>query len=201
MHRHLKDGFVKQANQAGYVSRAAYKLEQLDRQDHLFKAGMVVLDVGAAPGSWAQYAHKKVGNTGKIIAVDLLPINIQQAVVKIKGDCLDQQTQMQIAEAIGDQRLDLVICDIAPNITGIRDLDQARMLELLEMTLTMVNKWLKPGGNFVVKVFSGSSENDFRRSCKPLFKKLTVRKPEASRAQSREFYMVAKGYKPTVGNL
>ena len=194
--RHLSDGFVKQANQSGYVSRAVYKLEQIDTQDRLLRPGMAVLDIGAAPGSWSQYVYNKVGKTGKVVAVDLLPIRIPQPVICIQGDCRDQGTQQQIAQTLVEQQLDLVICDIAPNITGIDDLDQARMLELLEMVLIMTRKWLKPGGHFVVKVFSGSAECEFRKLCKPIFKQLSVRKPSASRAKSREFYFVARGFRP-----
>ncbi len=191
--RQSRDPFVKQARTQGYNSRAAYKLIEIDEKDRLLKNGMTVLDLGAAPGSWSQYARQKVGAKGLVVAVDLLPVNAK-GVVAIQSDISELET-LPILHEYKRTEANLVISDIAPNITGVKATDDARALQLLESVLHICEQVLKADGVLLAKVFEGESANEFRRMCERKFSKITMRKPRSSRSQSREIYLLARGFK------
>lgn len=199
LQRQRKDRFVREARADGYRSRAAYKLEELDERFRLLRPGSRVLDLGAAPGSWAQYAATRVGERGVVVACDLLPIAPIPGVVVIAGDARESSVQTQIREAAGNRRLDLVICDMAPNLSGIRIRDQAEAIELLETALGLVDELLRAapgaaGGGFVAKLFQGDGSDAWLREVRERFGQVRTAKPAASREQSREIYVVAQGY-------
>lgn len=194
--RHLSDPFVKQAQKDGYRSRSAYKLIQLNEKDRLIRPGMLVVDLGSAPGGWSQVAGRLVGARGRVVATDILPMDSLTNVEFIQGDFTDDSVLARILEALGGGKPDLVICDIAPNITGIDSADQAASMYLVELALDMVRQVLKPSGNFVTKLFQGSGSEDYLKQARTSFDKVSVRKPAASRPRSREVYIVAKGFKP-----
>lgn len=189
------DPWSKRARNEGYASRAVYKLEEIDKQDRLLKVGAKVLDLGAAPGGWSQYCERKVGETGRVIAVDLLPVNAGCTV--IQGDIRDQEVVDQIISALDGDLADLVISDMAPNISGVVVSDEARFEGLLDVITDSLPVFLRPGGKMVVKLFEGRAAHGFRAAMKPLFDRGVVRKPKSSRSNSREFYMVYSGFKPT----
>lgn len=193
--RQSRDPFVKQARAEGYNSRAAYKLIEIDEKDKLLKGGMAVFDIGAAPGSWSQYAKQKVGDRGLVVAVDLLPISAK-GVITIQADIRDVEL-LPILHESGHEHVDLVISDIAPNITGIKASDDARALQLLESVLKVCEQTLVSGGTLLAKVFEGESATEFRKMCEQQFAKIIIRKPRSSRSQSREIYVLARGYKRT----
>ena len=181
LRRHVNDPFVKQAQVDGYRSRSAYKLIELNEKDRLIKPAMRVMDLGSAPGGWSQVAGKLVGKKGRVLATDILPMDPIANVDFIQGDFTE--------------RFDLIVSDIAPNITGIDSADQAGSMYFLELALDTVRKTLKPGANFVAKMFQGSGSDDYVKELRKSFEKVVIRKPAASRAQSREVYIVAKGFK------
>jgi len=189
------DPYTKRARAEGYASRAVYKLEEIDKQDRLIKPGTRVLDLGAAPGGWSQYCERKVGDTGLVIAVDLLPVTAGCTV--IEGDIRDQDVVDQIISTLNGDPADLVISDMAPNISGVVVTDEARFEGLLDVITESLPVFLRPGGKLVVKLFEGRSAHGFRAAMKPLFDRGVVRKPKSSRTNSREFYMVYSGFKPT----
>ena len=186
------DGFVRQARRQGYRTRAVFKLEEIDQRDRLISSGMCVVELGAAPGGWSQYVARKVGPKGRIVAVDRLQIRPLQNVHILKGDITDTGIQRQIMQALPGPA-DLVLSDMAPNITGIKEVDQARFLELLETTLALCKDVLHPGGSVLMKVFEGPQMRDFRSRCEREFDQVQVRKPASSRSNSREYYLLAKG--------
>ncbi len=194
--RHLSDSYVKKANQVGYRARAAFKLEEINSKYKLIKPGMRILDLGAAPGSWSQLSSQATGPNGLVVAVDLLPIQPIPNVAIIQGNFCDPQIQAQIMFQLGDKPADLVISDMSPDLTGIRITDQANMENLLQSVINSLNTFLIPGGNLLVKVFEGQLLADLRKSLNPLFQKVINIKPDASRKQSREFYLLAQSYKP-----
>lgn len=196
--RHRKDTFVQRARQVGYRSRAAFKLEEIDRRDRLLKPGMKVVDLGAAPGGWAQLVSNRIGNNGILVCIDLLPMKPIQGVSIIQADFLDQTARDKIIQTLGGERADLVISDMAPNLSGVTISDQARSLELLQGTLMSCRSLLRSGGNLVVKLFEGEGITDFRRACSRDFTRCNTRKPDASRSRSREQYLVAKGFRNEV---
>jgi 23S rRNA (uridine2552-2'-O)-methyltransferase len=196
--RHRQDAFVQRARQEGYRSRAAFKLEEIDRRDRLLKPGMRVVDLGAAPGGWAQLASNKIGRQGILVCIDLLPMKPIRGVSIIQADFLDQDAKYKIINALGEQKADLVISDMAPNLSGITVSDQARSLELLHGVLLSCRSLLRPGGDLVVKLFEGEGVADFRQACSRDFVCCNIRKPDASRARSREHYLVAKGFRNEV---
>jgi len=196
LQRQRSDHFVKQAQQSEYRSRAVYKLKEIDKRDRLFEKGQVIIDLGAAPGSWSQYAVKRVGPRGKVIAVDILPMASIPSATLIKGDFTEQQTYEHCLEALGGKAADLVISDMAPNLSGIRSRDQARSVYLAELARDIALEVLKPGGHFLVKVFQGEGVEPFRASLGEHFTRILSRKPKASRESSREFYLLARGYRP-----
>ena len=192
MQRHLKDRYVKKAQDDGYRSRAAYKLLELNDKDDFIKPGMCVVDLGAAPGGWTQVASALVGSKGRIVALDLLPMDSFAQVEFIQGDFTDNAVFERLMETLQAQPVDLVICDIAPNLSGVRLVDQSKAMYLTELALDFAKAALRPGGHFVVKVFEGEGLDEFRKSARQIFSKVLNRKPKASRDQSRELYIVAK---------
>jgi len=191
--RHVHDPYVKRAQQEGYRSRAAYKLLGLDEKDHLLRPGMTVVDLGAAPGGWCQVAAKKVGARGRVLGIDLLDMVPVAGVEFIRGDFASAEGRSPIESALQGQKADLVLSDLAPNFTGVAAVDQARHYGLAELALEFAAQCLKPDGTFVVKVFQGSGFEDYLRQMKTVFRLVTVRKPDASRDESRENFLVARG--------
>lgn len=169
-------------------------MQEIDQRDHLLKPGQTVVDLGAAPGGWSQYAAERMGGTGKVIAVDILAMEPVNDVVFIQGDFSGENTVNACLAALGGGRADLVICDMAPNLTGIRSTDQARSLGLAELALDFARQVLRPGGDLLVKLFQGEGIDAFKRELRTHFQKVMVRKPQASRSSSREFYILARGY-------
>lgn len=195
LQRQRQDPFVRQAQKYHYSSRAVYKLIALDEQDHLFHEGQTVIDLGAAPGSWSQYAARKVGSRGRVIAVDLLPMEKINNVMFLKGNILDSETVTACRRALGDAGADLVISDMAPNLTGIKVTDQSRSMALAEAACEFALQVLKQGGSFLVKVFEGEGTRAFRSGLEEHFQRVVVRKPEASRGSSSEMYLLARSRK------
>ena len=195
MSRHLSDPFVKQAQKDGYRSRSAYKLVELNDKDKLIRPGMRVLDLGSAPGGWSQVAGKLVGRTGRVLATDILPMDGLQNVDFIQGDFTEDAIVQQLLDWLDGGKFDLIISDIAPNISGIDSADQARSMYFLELALDTVRKTLKPGAGFVAKMFQGSGSDQYLKELRKHFDKVAIRKPAASRKESREVYVVARGFK------
>jgi 23S rRNA (uridine2552-2'-O)-methyltransferase len=195
LRRHVNDPFVKQAQLDGYRSRSAYKLIELNEKDRLIKPGMRIMDLGSAPGGWSQVAGKLVGKKGRVLATDILPMDPVPNVDFIQGDFTDEAIVEKLLAWLGDGRFDLIISDIAPNLSGIDSADQAGSMYFLELALDIVRKTLKPGANFAAKMFQGSGSDEYVKELRKSFEKVLIRKPAASRAQSREVYIVAKGFK------
>ena len=192
---HVNDPYVKQAQKDGLRSRASYKLIELDEKDRLIRPGMLIMDLGSAPGGWSQIAGRMVGDQGWVIATDILPMDSLENVDFIQGDFTDDKVFQQLLDMLDGRQPDLVISDIAPNISGVAVADQAAAMYLVELTLDMVRQVLKPGGNYVVKVFQGDGSDQFLKDMRTSFDKVMIRKPDASRSRSREVYMVGKGFK------
>jgi 23S rRNA (uridine2552-2'-O)-methyltransferase len=195
LRRHVNDPYVKQAQLDGYRSRSAYKLIELNEKDRLIRPGMKVLDLGSAPGGWSQVVGKLVGSKGRVLATDILPMGSLANVDFIQGDFNDEAIVTQILEWLGDGKFDLIVSDIAPNITGIDSADQASSMYFLELALDTVRKTLKPGATFVAKMFQGAGSDEYLKDLRKSFEKVLIRKPAASRPKSREVYVVAKGFK------
>jgi 23S rRNA (uridine2552-2'-O)-methyltransferase len=187
---HFDDQYVKQAQQQGLRSRAAFKLMELDEKYHLFQRGMRIVDLGSAPGSWTQVVKKVLGDSGQIIALDILPMEPLENVHFIQGDFTEDKPLALLEEALNGQYADLVLSDMAPNMSGMGAVDQPRAMYLAELALGFAEKWLEPGGSFVVKVFHGEGFDDFVKHVRSLFDKVQVRKPAASRPRSREVYIL-----------
>lgn len=195
LRRHVNDPYVKQAQLDGYRSRSAYKLIELNEKDRLIKPGMRILDLGSAPGGWSQVSGKLVGKKGRVLATDILPMEPIANVDFVQGDFNDDAVVAQLLEWLAGGKFDLIISDIAPNLSGIDSADQAGSMYFLELALDTVRKTLKPGATFVAKMFQGSGSDDYVKELRKSFEKVLIRKPAASRAQSREVYIVAKGFK------
>ncbi len=195
MSRHLSDPFVKQAQKDGFRSRSAYKLIELNEKDRLIRPGMRILDLGSAPGGWSQVASRIVGAKGRVLATDILPMDALPNVDFIRGDFTEDATVEQLLDWLGGGRFDLIVSDIAPNITGISSADQASSIYFLELALDTVRKNLEPGATFVAKMFQGSGSDEYLKELRAHFDKVSIRKPAASRKESREVYLVAKGFK------
>jgi len=195
LRRHVNDPFVKQAQLDGYRSRSAYKLIELNEKDRLIKPGMRIMDLGSAPGGWSQVAGKLVGKKGRVLATDILPMDPVPNVDFIQGDFTDEVIVEKLLAWLDGDRFDLIISDIAPNLSGIDSADQAGSMYFLELALDIVRKTLKPGANFAAKMFQGSGSDEYVKELRKSFEKVLIRKPAASRAQSREVYIVAKGFK------
>ncbi len=195
MREHVSDPYVKKAKADGYRSRAAYKLLEIDRKDRLFAPAQLVVDLGAAPGSWSQVAAARVGAKGRVVAVDLLPLEPLPGVKFVQGDFREQAVLDALLLALGADKADLVICDLAPNISGIGVSDQARAMHLAELALDFARERLKPGGSLLVKVFQGADFAEFLAAMRQAFAKVASRKPEASRGRSSEMYLLGTGLK------
>ena len=192
--RQERDPFVQQARRDGWRSRAVYKLEEIDQKERLLRPGMVCVDLGAAPGSWSQYVTEKLNGQARIVAVDLLPMDSLPEVEFVQGDFREDAVLQQLLDAIGEEGADLVMSDMAPNISGTKAVDQPRSMYLVELALDMARRVLKPGGSFICKVFQGEGFDDFVRDARNSFERVRVMKPKASRAGSREMYLVARNY-------
>lgn len=195
MNEHVNDPYVKKAQLDGYRSRAAYKLIELNEKDQLIRPGHIVMDLGSAPGGWSQVAGPWVGDRGRIIATDILPMDTLENTDFIQGDFTDEAVFAQILEVLGDRQADVVISDMAPNISGVNAADQASSIYLVELALDMARQVLKPKGSFVTKVFQGEGYDEYLKQVRDVFDKVMIRKPDASRARSREVYLVAKGFR------
>ncbi len=194
LREHFSDEYVKQAQKTGLRSRSAYKLLEIDAKDRLFKPGMKVVDLGAAPGGWSQIAAQKVAENGRVFALDILPMDPIAGVEFIQGDFASQEALDALQAVIADQDIDLVICDIAPNMSGIRAVDQPRSMYLIELSLDFAKQVLRPGGVFLAKVFQGEGFDELMRELRAHFGKVVVRKPKASRSRSQEVYCLAKDF-------
>ncbi|MBK6736894.1 MAG: 23S rRNA (uridine(2552)-2'-O)-methyltransferase RlmE [Haliea sp.] len=192
---HRDDPYVQQAQREGYRSRACYKLLELQDKDKLIRPGMTVLDLGSAPGGWSQVASALVGASGKVIASDILPMEYLEGVTFIEGDFTEQEVFQQILNALGGTRVDLVISDMAPNMSGVHAVDQPRAIYLVELALDMARQVLAPGGTFVTKLFHGEGFDQVFAQAKDSFQKVLTRKPRASRARSSEVYLVARAFR------
>ena len=190
MHEHVTDPFVKAAKREGYRSRAAYKLLEIDKRDRLFKAGALVVDLGAAPGGWCQVARERIGPQGRVVAIDLLPMEPIAGVDFIQADFTSDAGIRELTALTGGSRADVVISDMAPNISGIGISDQARAMELAELALDFSAVHLKPGGGFLVKLFQGEGFDEFVVMARQRFQKVAMRKPDASRDRSNEVYLL-----------
>jgi len=193
INEHVNDFYVKQAKKEGYRSRAAYKLLEIDQKDRLFKPGMVVVDLGATPGGWSAVAKQKVGAQGQVFALDILPMAPLAGVEFVQGDFNDEAVVEKLTQHVG--KVDIVISDIAPNITGIATVDQARAFQLNEQALAFATDVLKPGGTFLVKVFQGSGFEAFLKTMRESFTKVQSRKPKSSRDRSQEVYILGIGFR------
>jgi len=193
LREHVTDPYVQRAKREGYRSRAAYKLQEIARSDHLITPGMTVVDLGAAPGGWSQVAAERVGSNGRVIAVDLLEMPPLRTVVFIQGDFREEETVARMEAELKGALVDLVLSDMAPNMSGIAVSDQARVVHLAELALDFAVKWLKPEGNFLVKTFQGVGFPELRDAMRGHFRQLVTRKPRASRGRSSEIYLLGKG--------
>ncbi len=193
--RHFKDEFVQKSQKEGFRSRAVYKLQEIQERDRLIKPGQVVVDLGAAPGGWSQYASGLVGSKGRVVALDILPMDPLDGVAFIEGDFREEAVLAQLQGLLEGSAVDLVISDMAPNVTGMAAVDQPRSMYLCELALDFARNCLKPGGGLAVKVFQGEGFDQYMRDLRDAFSKVVTRKPKASRAQSREVYLVATGFR------
>ncbi|HYN55071.1 MAG TPA: 23S rRNA (uridine(2552)-2'-O)-methyltransferase RlmE [Methylotenera sp.] len=195
MHEHINDEFVKRAQKEGYRARAAYKLTEIDDKDKLIKPGMTIVDLGATPGSWSQVAVQRLKGQGRIIALDLLDMQPINGVEFIQGDFREDSVLKLLEEKLNNKKVDLVIADMAPNISGITIVDQAGAAYLTELALEFSKEWLKPSGNFLVKVFIGEGFDEILQNMRTMFDKVVTRKPKASRGRSNEVYLLGLGRK------
>lgn len=196
MQEHVNDEFVKRAQRDGYRARAAYKLMEIDDKDRLIKPGMTIVDLGAAPGSWSQVAVERLKGNGRVIALDLLEMTGISGVEFIQGDFREADVLGKLEASLSGKQVDLVISDMAPNISGISSVDQANAAYLTELALEFSAQWLKPGGHFLVKVFVGSGFDEIVRNMRIGFDKVATRKPKASRDRSSEVYLLGMHRKP-----
>lgn len=195
LQEHFDDEYVKKAQKEGYRARAVYKLLEIDAKDRLLKPGMTVVDLGAAPGSWSEVAAQRVGDKGRVFALDIQPMDSLPGVTFVQGDFREEAPYNALLEALGESRADLVMSDMAPNISGMKAVDQPRAIYLAELALELARKVLKPGGDLLIKVFTGEGLDAFKQELRQEFDKLIVRKPKASRPRSAEIYLLARGYK------
>jgi len=195
MHEHINDEFVKRAQKEGYRARAAYKLTEIDDKDKLIKPGMTIVDLGATPGSWSQVVVQRLKGQGRVIALDLLEMEPIKDVEFIQGDFREEAVLKILEKSLNNKKVDLVIADMAPNMTGIADVDQAGAAYLTELALEFSKDWLKPSGNFLVKVFIGVGFDEILQNMRQMFDKVVTRKPKASRGRSNEVYLLGLGLK------
>lgn len=192
---HVNDIYVKQAKKEGYRTRACYKLLEINDRDRLFKPGITVIDLGAAPGGWSQVATELLDGKGTIIASDILPMDALANVQFIQGDFTEDEVFENIMAAIDNSPVDLVMSDMAPNMSGMKDIDQPRSMYLVELAVDLAKQVLVKDGNFLTKVFQGEGFQELQNDLRQHFKQVVIRKPAASRARSSEVYIVAKGFK------
>jgi 23S rRNA (uridine2552-2'-O)-methyltransferase len=195
LREHFNDPYVKQSQKEGYRSRASYKLQELQDKDRLIKPGMTVVDLGAAPGGWSQVAAELVGHKGRVLASDILEMDALAGVEFVQGDFTEESVFTELLEKLGEERADLVISDMAPNMSGVRAVDQPASMYLVELAVDMARQVLKPGGAFVSKVFHGEGFDELIRDLRGGYASVVTRKPGASRPRSREVYVVARGFK------
>ena len=195
MQEHVNDHYVQEAKRLGYRARAAFKLLEIDARDRLLRPGQVIVDLGAAPGSWSQVVAAKLRGNGAVIALDLLPMAGIAGVDFIEGDFAENETLVALENALRGRLADLVLSDMAPNISGVATVDQARAMMLADLALEFSGKWLKPEGALLVKTFQGEGFDAFRREMMNMFAKVAVRKPKASRDRSSEVYLLGCGKK------
>ena len=195
--RHVNDPYVQKSKREGYRSRSAYKLTEIDQKDHLLKGGLVVVDLGAAPGGWSQVLAKKLGPSGRVVAIDLLPMEPIAGVTFVQGDFGTRKGLAAVEAALEGRKADLVISDMSPNITGIAMTDQARIMALAEIARDFALLHLQPDGAFLIKIFQGAGYDEYFKSLRQAFGKVVVRKPDASRDESAELYLLARGLKTT----
>lgn len=192
---HFSDEYVKRAQAEGWRSRAVFKLEEIDAKDRLIRPGMTIVDLGAAPGGWSQYAARKLHGKGRIIALDILEMEPLEGVEFLQGDFTEQEPLQRLLEAVSGTGIDLVMSDMAPNMSGMDAIDQPKGMYLAELALDLAEKVLKPGGHFLVKVFQGEGFDEYLRQLRERFGKVVARKPRASRARSREVYLLGTGFR------
>jgi 23S rRNA (uridine2552-2'-O)-methyltransferase len=192
---HFSDEYVRLAQKQGYRSRAVFKLAEIDEKDQIFRPGITVVDLGAAPGGWAQFAFERLGRRGQIIALDILPMEELEGVTFIQGDFTEDRTLVMLLGSLHGDRVDLVLSDMAPNMSGAKAIDQPKSMYLAELALDTTARILKPSGNFLVKLFQGAGFDEYQHKARKMFSSVTIRKPKASRPRSREVYLLAKGFK------
>lgn len=197
---HFADDYVKRAQKEGLRSRAVFKLRELDERYHLFKPGMAVVDLGAAPGGWSEYAAGRVGKKGKVAALDILPMDAIAGVDFIQGDFREDAVLQQLRSVLGADKVQVVLSDMAPNMSGSKAVDQPRAMHLADLALEAARELLETGGVFVIKLFHGEGFDDYVREVRRSFAGVSVKKPDASRARSREVYLLASGFKPVPAN-
>lgn len=196
MREHVTDPWVQRAKAEGWRSRAAFKLLEIDRRDRLLRPGMVVVDLGAVPGSWCQVAVQRVGPGGRVLALDLLPLEPLPGIEFLQGDFREEAVLRELESRLAGARVDLVLSDMAPNLSGIAVADQSRSVHLAELALDFARDHLRPGGSFLVKLFHGAGFDDLRRAMMADFQSVVVRKPEASRGRSSEVYLLGRARRP-----
>ncbi|RXT69013.1 23S rRNA (uridine(2552)-2'-O)-methyltransferase RlmE [Pseudomonas syringae] len=192
---HFDDKYVKMAQKDGYRSRASYKLLEIQEKDKLIRPGMTVIDLGAAPGGWSQVTSRLIGGQGRLIASDILEMDSIPDVTFIQGDFTEDAILEQILEAVGNTQVDLVISDMAPNMSGLSAVDMPRAMFLCELALDLAGRVLRPGGDFLIKVFQGEGFDVYHKGIRKLFDKVQMRKPSSSRDRSREQYLLARGFR------
>lgn len=198
--RHVSDPFVQKAQVEGYRSRASFKLTELQQKDKLFRPGMTVIDLGAAPGGWSQVLSGIVGKTGRVIALDRLPMPSIPGVTFLEGDFTEAETLNRLTTCLGESKVDWVVSDMAPNMSGIPSADQPKMMLLAELAWDLARQYLKPDGGLLMKVFQGEGFDELIKTLRPSFQRVVIRKPQASRLASRELYVLASGYYNIVTN-
>lgn len=191
LQEHFSDRFVKKAQAEGWRSRAVFKLEEADRREKLLRPGMTVIDLGAAPGAWSQYARRRVGPTGRVVASDILPMDSLSGVEFVQGDFREESVIDQLLEKLGGRQADVLLSDMAPNLSGMDAIDQPRAMYLGELALDLCDRVLKPGGSALIKVFQGAGFQELVIGARARFARVRFLKPEASRARSAEMYLLA----------
>ncbi len=195
LRRHFDDHYVKEAHKAGYRARAVFKLLEIQEKDRILRPGMVVVDLGAAPGGWSEMAVPLVGKSGKVIAMDILDIDPIDHVTFLQGDFTEQEVYDSLLEALNGREVDLVMSDLAPNMSGMSAVDQPKAMYLAELSLDFSRNVLKPGGDLLTKIFQGEGSEQYLKALRGSFDRVVIRKPKASRPKSREVYMLCRGFK------
>jgi len=195
LNEHFNDEYVKQSQKDGYRSRAVYKLKEIDEKDNLLKPGSTIIDLGAAPGSWCEYVVRRLKGKGRVIALDILPMDPMDGVEIITGDFLEEDVFEQLLNTLGSDQPDLVICDMAPNMSGQQAVDIPRAMYMAELALDLSRQVLKPGGGLLVKLFQGEGFDEYTKQMRADFTRVVMRKPKASRSRSKEVYGLAMGFK------